>query len=173
MFGGKIIRDKLFFFGGYQGTRNRSSRRRPSTMSRSAARSPATSARWNRATCQSSGKARTLTDPITKLPFPGNQIPVSRFIRGAGLPPYLPRVRSLRPGDVRHSDDRDEDQIIGRIDYVRSSKHTLYGRYFIADYRNPGSFGIRQNILGTTGRAISSAASRSRSATPIRSAPRP
>ena len=43
----------------------------------------------------------------------------------------------------------DEDQIIGRIDWVRSSKHTVFGRYFVADYRNPAVFDAK-NILVTT-----------------------
>ena len=29
----------------------------------------------------------------------------------------------------------DEEQVIGRVDYVQNAKHTLYGRYFLAQYR--------------------------------------
>jgi hypothetical protein len=43
----------------------------------------------------------------------------------------------------------DEEQIIGRIDYVRSSKQTIFGRYFLDQYKNPAVFD-GHNLLTTT-----------------------
>ena len=41
-----------------------------------------------------------------------------------------------------------ENQYIGRADWLQNANHTLYGRYFIADYANPVYF--TNNILTTT-----------------------
>jgi hypothetical protein len=43
----------------------------------------------------------------------------------------------------------DEDQVIGRVDWIQSSKNTLYGRYFLDDYSNPATFD-GHNLLTTT-----------------------
>ncbi len=43
----------------------------------------------------------------------------------------------------------DEDQYIGRMDYVINEKHTLFGRYFADDWRNPPVFDGK-NLLTTT-----------------------
>jgi hypothetical protein len=42
-----------------------------------------------------------------------------------------------------------EDQFIGRIDYNRGSRHSIFGRYFISDFRNPAIFDGK-NALTTT-----------------------
>ena len=43
----------------------------------------------------------------------------------------------------------DEDQLVGRVDWVQNSKHTLYGRYLFDDYSNPPTFN-GTNLLTTT-----------------------
>ena len=42
----------------------------------------------------------------------------------------------------------DEDQFIGRLDWGQTSKHTLYGRYFMAQYQNPPVY--NGSLLTTT-----------------------
>jgi hypothetical protein len=47
-----------------------------------------------------------------------------------------------------------EDQLIGRVDYIVSPKHTLYGRYFVDDFDSPPPFSATNLILtGTPGLA--------------------
>ena len=41
-----------------------------------------------------------------------------------------------------------ENQYVGRADWLLSAKTTIFGRYYIADYANPGVF--TDNILTTT-----------------------
>ena len=149
--GGKIIRDKLFVFGGFQGTRQRSDP--PQTIS-----FVATPAVLNgdfsaieSAGCVSSG-ARTLRDPSNGQPFAGNQIPVSRFNQQAVnlITKYVP-ISNDPCGSITYGIPAtgDEEQFITRVDWVQNSKHTLYGRYFLAQYKNPPVFDGK-NALTTT-----------------------
>ena len=41
-----------------------------------------------------------------------------------------------------------EDQFLTRGDYIRSARHSLFGRYYFTDYRNPAEYG--GNLLLTT-----------------------
>ena len=149
--GGRILRDKLFFFGGFQGMFNRQDP--PQTIS-----FVPTSAVLNgdfsvidSGACVSGGTARTVLDPITGQPFPNNQIPVSRLNPQAlNLTKYLPAAQNSC-GRVTYGipTTGDEDQGVLRIDWVQSAKHSFFGRYYIADYRNPGVFDGK-NLLQTT-----------------------
>ncbi|MCX7048316.1 MAG: TonB-dependent receptor, partial [Candidatus Sumerlaeota bacterium] len=84
-------------------------------------------------------------------PFPNNTIDPSRFSPQAlALLKYVPQS-----GDAcgKHlfgvPDNQNEDQVIGRVDWIRSERHSIFGRYFIADFRNPAVFDGK-NILLTT-----------------------
>src|SRR5690242_16723636 len=139
--GGRLIKDKLFFFGGYQGTRNRSTPPQLITHVPTAASLTGDFTSLTSAACQSSGKALTLYNPDTHQPFAGNQIPQS-MINPISLKiaqSYLPVAGADPCGKLNYAIPQtgDEDQFIGRIDFVQSSKHTLYGRYFMAQYQNP------------------------------------
>ena len=80
--GGRIIKDKLFFFGGYQGTRQRSN---PAATTAHVPTAAALNGDFSVLEGASSAggclsAARALKDPNNgNNPFPGNQIPVSRF----------------------------------------------------------------------------------------------
>ena len=67
--GGPIVRDKLFFFGSYQGTWTRSDPQLTRQFL------PTTAMRQG----DFSSVTRAITDPQTRQPFPGNQIPVGRL----------------------------------------------------------------------------------------------
>jgi hypothetical protein len=150
--GGKIIKDKLFFFGGYQGTRVRSNP--PSNISfipTTAMLGGDFSAREAGA-CQSNGRARSITDPANGQPFPNAQIPVSRFSPAAlKLMDYLPIAAANPCGQVTYGvpGPNTEDQEIGRIDYVRSERHSLFGRYFLVDYRAPAPWDAHDLLVTT------------------------
>ena len=81
--GGRIIRDKLFFFGGYQQTAQRSNPATTTAHVPTALTAPGNFSVEDAATsaggCQS--KAITLKDPTTGNPFPGNIIPDRVSIR--------------------------------------------------------------------------------------------
>jgi hypothetical protein len=142
--GGRIIRDKLFFFGGYQGTRQRSNPSQTTAYDPTAATlsgdfSAADGAKSNGG-CLSA--ARTLKNP-QGTPYPNNQIPISTF-DPAGLKlasTYFPA--STNPcGNYTYGDpsNNPDDQWIGRIDYNISSKNIFFGRYYIYDYYGEAVF---------------------------------
>ncbi len=150
--GGKLIADKLFFFGGYQGTRNRSDPPQTVSFVPTQAVLNGDFSTIDSGTCVSGGKGKTLVDPITKVPFANNQIPVSRFNPQAlnFVNKFIP-VSGDQCGKITYGipTTGDEDQIIGRIDWIQNSKHSLYGRYFTAAYNNPPTFDGK-NLLTTT-----------------------
>jgi hypothetical protein len=137
--GGRIIKDKLFFFGGYQGTRQRSN---PSSTTAHTETQAALNGDFSvldgaKSTggCQSSAKA--LKDPSNNnAPFPNNQIPVSRFDPSSvKLLNFIP-VSSDPCGTYLYGQlaNNPDDQWIGRVDYVASDKQNIYARYFLYDY---------------------------------------
>jgi hypothetical protein len=134
--GGRIIKDKLFFFGGYQGTRQRSNPAATTAHVPTAASLTGDFSALESSPCLSS--ARALKDPGNSgALFPGNQIPVSRFDPAAVklVHNYIPT--STNPCGLTlygQPANNPDDQWIGRIDYLRSEKHAIYGRYFIYDY---------------------------------------
>ena len=102
------------------------------------------------AACQSNKKAVSLNDPSTGQTFPNNQIPTSLFSRPSlALLKYIP-VSSDPCGRLIYAapSPSNENQYIGRADWLQSAKNNVYGRYYIADYANPGVF--TDNILTTT-----------------------
>jgi hypothetical protein len=136
--GGRIIKDKLFFFGGYQGTRQRSDPSTNTSYDPTAATLAGNFSIVDGAKsaggCLSS--ARQLKD-MNGNPYPNNQIPVSTF-DAAGLKlasTYFPT--STNPcgtylwGAPANNPD---DQWIGRVDYNISSKQVFFGRYYLYDY---------------------------------------
>ena len=137
--GGKIIRDKLFFFGGYQQTTQRSN---PGTITAhvptaltSVGNFSVEDAATSAGGCQKA--AITLKDPTTGNPFPNNMIPVSRFDPAGAklLTKYIPT--STDPcGLVLYGQPANNPdwQAIGRIDYVISEKQLFFGRYTIYNY---------------------------------------
>jgi hypothetical protein len=151
--GGKIIANKLFFFGGYQGTRNRS---QPPTVTNNILTPAALNGDFTAlmsAGCQSNGRAITLKDPTTGLPYTNNNhIPQSQFNASAVklATNYLPTTTDPC-GKIQYGIPQtgDEDQIIGRVDWAHSAKHSLYGRYFLAQFSNPSVYD-GHNLLTTT-----------------------
>jgi hypothetical protein len=101
------------------------------------------------ASCQSTGPAKVLTDPTTGTAFPNNFIPISRFSTPAInlVTKYLPASDDAC-GNLRYGIPvtGDENQYVGKVDWVQNTKHSVSGRYFITDYSDPAVF-IGSNVL--------------------------
>jgi hypothetical protein len=134
--GGPVMKDKLFFFVGYQGTPENA---------------PLAPATFHVATAASlAGDFTTLASPtcnngkqITlKAPFVGNKIsPTSLNSVAVNFLKYIPTSTDpcgLLVYTVPSTDH--ENQIVGRVDYTLTSRQNLDFRYFITDFEHPPVF---------------------------------
>ena len=148
--GGPIRKDRIFLFNGFQATRTRTAP--PQTTSYVPTQAVLTGdfSTIESAGCQSSGRGVTLMDPTTGQPFPNNQISPSRFSQPAvGLAKLIP-VATDPCGKIVYAipNPNNENQYVGRVDWLQSNRHTIYGRFFVADYDNGPYY--TNNILTTT-----------------------
>jgi len=132
--GGKIKKDKIFFFAGYQQTVQRTN---PATNTAHvptaltiAGNFSVEDAATSAGGCQKS--AITLKDPTTGKAIPGNVIPQSMFDPASlkllsFIPVSTDNCGTLLYGQPANNPDW---QVIGRVDYVINDKHSMYGRYY-------------------------------------------
>ena len=152
--GGKIMRDKLFFFGGYQGTINRSNPPSSTTFIPTPAMLNGDFSAIAGPVCTSTASGRQLVNPLNgNAPFAGNQIPTSLLnaVAVKTATNYLPIASADQCGKVTYGIPitGDEQQFIGRMDFVQNVKHTLFGRYFLDAFKNPPTYDGK-NLLTTT-----------------------
>ncbi len=148
--GGPVRKDKLFFFGGYQGTRERTAPPTSTAFVPTDATIRGDFSAMASAGCQSNGVARTIVDPTTKTPFPNNFIDPKLFSAPAvALLKYIPTSKDPC-GRLIYSipNPNNEDQFVTRVDWQVAAKLSVFGRYFLADFSNPPLFD--NNILNTT-----------------------
>jgi hypothetical protein len=169
VFGGPIKKNKLFFFYGAQGTTERSF----TTSTRTGLPTPAELqgdfTAYLATPCQSSQKYLNSTVPSPIAGQPAQQLttaPNSNII----LPQWLhtpsaqiaAKIAALYPnpidacGDypvVLHQVDR-EYQHVGRLDWQRTEKDSIFVRYFIADYNQPDYF-VPGNLALNNGPGLS------------------
>jgi hypothetical protein len=152
--GGKILRDKAFFFGSYEGLRWPSSAIRNASVPTEKARSGDFSDYGipiympHTTSINAQGKTVDLfypnnslpagcfnPDPRTNIPWANMQIPsqcinsaMSKFLSGyTPLPNRAGQLQGNLVGVV--SSPVTYDQVAGRVDYLLSSKMNLWGRY--------------------------------------------
>ena len=128
--GGPLVRNKLFFFGGYQVTRVR--------------QQPAANIAWVPTAAMLAGDFTTFASPacnggrqITlRGGFENNRIDPTRFSRAAlNLVKYLPTTTDPC-GQVTYTlrNDGDEKQFVSRVDYQRTTDDTIFGRYMATKF---------------------------------------
>jgi hypothetical protein len=146
--GGHILRNKLFYFGSYQGTQQVGS---PGVATYTTI--PMAERGLNGANADFSAVSTPIIDPLTGLQFPGNIIPNARIASQAtkfftdflpapneGLNSYnYPSVATLK-----------EHQAITKVDYQMTGKDLISGRYFFDDVPTTGYGSGTGSALGTS-----------------------
>jgi len=138
--GGPIRKNKVFYFGTYQGTRVRST--------------PTGSVTFVPTAAERSGDftgTKQLVDPLTQQPFPNNQIPASRispaaqyFLKWIPLPNGAGRQLTYQGQPTIQADD----QFMTKVDY-NLTKHQISGRYFFTNFNQPAVIPTN-NLLQTS-----------------------
>ena len=167
-FGGKIKKDKLFAFAGYQHHRAVQSQNSTQATVPTAANllgdysvtDPVTTATNLQGAATGSpcnSKYSQLVDPITGIALSGNKYPTQPTYTAPSLAlqKYLPKIDPTfdtgNCGAVHYSIPSQifDNQFVTRVDYTISAKHHLYGRYLYDGYTSPAFFSPT-NILITT-----------------------
>jgi hypothetical protein len=164
--GGKILKDKLFYFASYEGLRDRTSRTSIDTVPLPAVKTGDLSGYgipiYVPHITNASGNATFFPNnslpagcfnpnPNTDVPWPNMQIPQSCINSAIGKflqTPYFPAPNI--PGQLRDNytgvvgNPTDWDQGAGRIDYLMGPNMNLWGRFSQAreDTTNPSGYGL-------------------------------
>ncbi|NDJ10396.1 MAG: hypothetical protein EBY17_04290 [Acidobacteriia bacterium] len=137
--GGRLVRDRLFFFGGYEALRLRSAGAVPTTVAvptgleRTGDFSRLAAGIFDPATTRANGSA-SLRDP-----FPGGVIPSSRLNPAtlaamAVLP--LPNVGTANFVNGSEVQRQDSNNYSIRMDYILKANISTFGRYSVSDENN-------------------------------------
>ncbi|MEW5983631.1 MAG: carboxypeptidase regulatory-like domain-containing protein [Acidobacteriota bacterium] len=131
--GGPITRDKIFFFGSYQGTIEKTAPTERIVFVPSQAMLNGDFTTFASAACQSRGNV------TLRAPFVGNRVDPALFNQSAVSILKKVPVATDPCGRYQYGvpDDSTDQQVLGKIDYTISQSQTLTGRYMYARYHNP------------------------------------
>ena len=145
--GGPIVRDRLFAFGGYQGTNLRQIPSDLITRVPTAAMLAGDFTTFASPACNG-GRQITL-----RPPFANNRVNPALFSPAAlNLVSRLPTTTDPC-GEITYSrsGDSDEWQALGRVDFQASTNHSVFGRYMATSFEKPSAYLESQNPLTTAG----------------------
>jgi len=160
-FGGKIIRDKLFAFAGYQHLESKqlsaNTQAQVPTAANLAGDFSVTDPAPGTATNACNTKLVQLKDPLTGATLVGNKYATAPTYNAQALAllKYLPAIDPTYDtnncGFVSYAIPTDifDNEFVTRVDYTINLKNHLYGRYFVDGYQAPAFFSPT-NILITT-----------------------
>lgn len=144
--GGPIVRDKLFFFGSYQGTIEK-------TAPTETIRYVPTQAMLNGDFTAFASAACNVRGAVNlRAPFVNNRIDPSQFSPAAMKILQKVPVSTDPCGKVQFGvpNDSSERLLVGKVDFSIDQNHSLFGRYLYGRYANPVVYD-GTNILQITG----------------------
>src|SRR2546422_537445 len=146
--GGPIVKNKLFFFGGYQGTKLRSD---PANAEAFVPTAQMLAGDWTTFTSRACNPGGQIT---LRGPFVGNQINPALYSRVASYItnkilaslPVQPNACGLitYPGAITKED---RWQFVSKVDYQRSDRHSIFGRFLATSVYFPNGLALTKNLL--------------------------
>lgn len=144
--GGRVIKDKLFFFGDYEGLRSKTGGTRLLSVPTAAARTGDLSAYGVNIFDPATSVFDASGTLVSRSQFAGNRIPTARLSPQAqNLLKLLPLPNA--PGRLNGTTDNyvasgvegfDKDSFNTRIDFRVSERLSMFGRYSFADFARSG-----------------------------------
>jgi hypothetical protein len=141
--GGAILKNRLFFFGGYQGT---TIRQDPSDIIQYVPTAAMLSGDFTAIASPACNAGRQMA---LKAPFVNDRVDPSLFSKAAlALTSKLPKATD-ECGTTKFGMPRPENDhmAIGRIDYQRSANHSVFGRYLLDTVHTTAPFEITKSLL--------------------------
>jgi hypothetical protein len=144
--GGPIVQNKLFFFGGYQGT---TLRQDPADNEKFVPTAAMMAGDWTAFASPACNGGRAIA---LRPPFVNNRIDPALYSRAAvNLTGRLPKAEN-ECGRVQFGslNVRDDEQYVGKIDYQISGNHSLFGRLLVTHLDNPDPMQLdSSNVLNS------------------------
>lgn len=130
-FGGPIKHNHTFFFTGWQSTNlTNVGTSKSATIPTNAMRAG-----------DFSSVATAIKDPVTGLPFPNNQIPVSRFDSASvNVMKFFPKVDGSGILNIPRRVGTHDNQWVTKVDQLIGQKNQLSARYFLDNFNNDPTF---------------------------------
>lgn len=156
--GGPVVKNKTFFFIGYQGTRIRNVSNSTNAFVPTAAELNGDFSAFSSASNPNNplGKAVQINDPRGGV-FSGNIIPVNRFDPAAiALTKYLPAATGNGLVFYGQPLAQNFDEMVSRVDYNISDKDRLSGRYFFDRFYNAPSLDLKNYLSNSSFTVIDS-----------------
>src|SRR5437867_5337415 len=145
--GGPIAKNRLFFFAGYQGTRIRQDPSDLIAFGPTAAMNAGDFTTFASPACNA-GKTIAL-----RAPFVNNRVDPGQFSKPAlAYASKLPQTTDPCGKTVYGNPTFENGHMaIGRIDYQKSAKHTIFGRYLMEHLFDPAPYDLNHNPLSSAG----------------------
>jgi hypothetical protein len=137
--GGPIVKNKLFFFGGYQGTSLRSTPGQYLSFIPTTAMLAGDFTAYASPACNS---GMQINMPAS-LGFANNRISPTKFDPAAvNISKHLPTAAADPCGRVTFplSNNQDEQVMVSRMDYTKSEKQSIFGRFLFSRLTQPPTY---------------------------------
>jgi hypothetical protein len=145
--GGPLMKNKLFFFSGYQATRIR--------------QDPSDQTSFVPTAAMYAGDFTTIASPACnggrtialRGPFVNNRIDPALFSKAAVAYASKMPTTSDPCGKIIYGNPTYENghMVIGRMDYQKTDKHTIFGRYLMEHLFDPAPYDLNHNPLSSAG----------------------